>query len=216
MAFRVSKTHKIDEGTSFRVYDNGGKTTDRYTVILVGSDWKDQARRGFLPMLGLSEGGRAFSQFGEAQEGPHLGKPIAFSSLDHLTQRHILERLTDWVGFGGYLQGVRLPTQSKIQGRSEDQTPNDMSQGRTPNRLSYGTLPTRAQFFRAFEREAPNGYNITHGSPARGRMRPPEGRYSAQELWAEVQRLQRGSSRGNEEAGDWASSILGTLGFEWV
>lgn len=44
-------------------------------------------------MLGLSEGGRSFSQHTEGQEGPHLGRGIAFQSLEEQTQRHIIARL---------------------------------------------------------------------------------------------------------------------------
>jgi hypothetical protein len=78
--------------TCWRVYDNGGKTLDRYTVCLEVSRWEGHA--AFYTCLGLSEGGRAFSQFSEAQEGRHLGKRVKLDSLDAATRQHIVNRLS--------------------------------------------------------------------------------------------------------------------------
>jgi hypothetical protein len=44
-------------------------------------------------MLGLSKGGRYFSQFTEGKEGPHLGALISFDNLDEETKLHIIVRL---------------------------------------------------------------------------------------------------------------------------
>jgi len=86
-------THEIPNGPKVRVYDNGGKTLDRYTVVIDGKDWDDSASHGAKSMLGLSEGGVSFSQFTEGKEGKHLGKGVAFGSLSAETQRHIARRL---------------------------------------------------------------------------------------------------------------------------
>ena len=88
-------THRVDKDTSIRVYDNGGKTADRYVVIIDGKDWESTASPGFKPSISLSEGGRAVSQFGDAKEGKHLGKPVKFGDLDEDTKRHILKRLKE-------------------------------------------------------------------------------------------------------------------------
>lgn len=84
---------KRPESYQIRVYDNGGETLDRYTVVIDGEDWDSSSSPGMKAMLGLSEGGRSFSQHTEGQEGPHLGRGIAFQSLDEQTQRHIIARL---------------------------------------------------------------------------------------------------------------------------
>lgn len=75
-------------GVSFRVYDNGGETLDRFTVF----PWP-----GELTFLGLDRRGRGFSQWGElppgVEPGPHLGKRIPFDNLDPATRAHILARV---------------------------------------------------------------------------------------------------------------------------
>lgn len=85
----------------FYVFDNGGKTLDRYTVIDENGD-----------MLGLSETGAGFSEFcGNIYEilpkrlnsetmayvvskgqCAHLGKELRFSQLPKELQQHIIER----------------------------------------------------------------------------------------------------------------------------
>ncbi len=86
-------THKLENGPSVRIYDNGGETLDRYTAIIENPDWQTSAKPGYMPSLGLSEGGQAISQFGDAKEGEHLGKPIKWEDLDEATQKHIQSRL---------------------------------------------------------------------------------------------------------------------------
>jgi len=70
-----------------KVYDNGGQTFDRYTII-----FKDRP-----DALGLSENcdsSQGFSQFGDAVEGRHLGRQIAFADLPENVRLHIRERIT--------------------------------------------------------------------------------------------------------------------------
>jgi len=93
MATTSQYTHKIAPGTSVRVYDYGDSVSDRYTVIMVGKDWDASARRGYKMSLGMSEGGRAVSQWGEAQEGRHLGKRVKWEDLSADTRRHIESRV---------------------------------------------------------------------------------------------------------------------------
>lgn len=69
------------------IWDNGGKTIDRYTVILDGS-FGEMA-------LGLSKGGKEFSGWSEAIEGDNLGKKIKWNNLDRDTQDHIIMRLKE-------------------------------------------------------------------------------------------------------------------------
>jgi hypothetical protein len=77
------------------IYDNGGATLDRYTVV---TDQQDGLN--FLMMLGLSEGGDGFSQWsggsyaaGRGEKNQHLGKRVSFESLSAATQSHIARRV---------------------------------------------------------------------------------------------------------------------------
>jgi len=69
-----------------KVYDNGGQTFDRFTVI-----FEDQSEA-----LGLSENcdsPQGFSQFGVAVGGRHLGVEISFRELPENVKRHINQRI---------------------------------------------------------------------------------------------------------------------------
>lgn len=70
------------------IYDNGGKTLDRYTVVT-----DEPEHSGFVAMLGLSEGGNGFSQWTAGQAGKHLGKKVKLEDLSEDTQKHIRGRL---------------------------------------------------------------------------------------------------------------------------
>lgn len=77
----------------YKIYDNGGKTIDRYQVLT--EPW--YAGKSCVS-LGLSddpESPQGFSQWGSAYDGKHLGKRIAFESLPENVQNHILGRLSD-------------------------------------------------------------------------------------------------------------------------
>lgn len=84
------------------IYDNGGKTVDRYTVV---TDQETTSKAGLdgytgYNSLGLDDsGGDVFSQWGEARlfrkayENYHLGRPVTFESLNSKTQEHIAKRV---------------------------------------------------------------------------------------------------------------------------
>jgi len=92
---KAEHTHKLPGGTKVRVYDNGGDSLDRYTVVMDDKDWDTSVNPGMKAMLGLSEGGRGVSQFSEGKEGPHLGKAIKFDDLDADTKKHITRRIEE-------------------------------------------------------------------------------------------------------------------------
>ena len=76
------------------VYDNGGQTVDRYTVILSEGD----AIPPRVPCLGLSDNPdspQGFSQYGECLEGEHLGKKISFEDLPENVQEYVKRRLEE-------------------------------------------------------------------------------------------------------------------------
>lgn len=72
------------------IYDNGGKTLDRYTVIT------DQLHNQDLEQyeaLALNTGGDGFSQWTIATPGRRLGALVKFEDLDEATQAHIARRI---------------------------------------------------------------------------------------------------------------------------
>jgi len=74
------------------VWDNGGKTVDRYTIILDPKQGWDEG-----DSLGVDdEGGKSFSQFDSGtKEGSNLGKKIKWDKLPEITQKHIVKRLKE-------------------------------------------------------------------------------------------------------------------------
>lgn len=74
----------------FKIYDNGGETFDRFTILV------EALSNGNYEALGLSsdpDWTLGFSQFGEAVDGEHLGREIVFDQLPANVQRHVLTRL---------------------------------------------------------------------------------------------------------------------------
>lgn len=93
------------------IYDNLGKTLDRYTVFTdqvdkhpSGDDYRDQ-----FVYLGMSEGGDGFSQWGFVDRAnfatllkktnqdfravTHIGRLVPFEKLSAATQSHIARRV---------------------------------------------------------------------------------------------------------------------------
>lgn len=73
------------------IYDNGGKSLDRYTVV-TDAAWSPS----LIAALGLStdpEAFNGFSQWTGAHDGPHLGQRIQFETLPARLQRHIAARV---------------------------------------------------------------------------------------------------------------------------
>lgn len=64
-----------------RIYDNDGKTFDRYTVIYMDSP---ENRSGIFAAVGMSANPfhpQGFGQHTSAMPGPHLGRRIHFDEL---------------------------------------------------------------------------------------------------------------------------------------
>lgn len=71
------------------IWDNRGKTIDRYTIVF------EDRERGFNICLGLSvdpDYPLGFSQFGTCIEGSHLGIRITWEDLPSTIKKHIIER----------------------------------------------------------------------------------------------------------------------------
>ena len=74
------------------IYDNGGKTLDRITVIF--DKEKRQTKDGILyNCVVASETGSGFYQHSEAMKGKHLGKKIDFIKLSLPLQNKLLIEL---------------------------------------------------------------------------------------------------------------------------
>jgi len=72
------------------IYDNGGKTFDRITVVYLEDKFRSRATGNITySYLGASETGVGFFQHGECEIGRHLGKKIKFSDMDSNLQRLI-------------------------------------------------------------------------------------------------------------------------------
>lgn len=79
-----------------RIYDNGGKTVDRYTLVVPSID-----EPGKLDMYGFNEAPyypQGFGQFsgtyGQMGSYSHLGKLVHLSDLPDQAQRFVKETLT--------------------------------------------------------------------------------------------------------------------------
>ena len=80
----------MEYGTVLRVYDNGGKTVDRYTVL--PPRWAHEYREpnGLWQGIAASEAPfhpQGFGQTCSAAAGKHLGKRIAWRELPSDVQR---------------------------------------------------------------------------------------------------------------------------------
>lgn len=77
---------KLNKMKILKIYDNGGKTWDRYTVL---------TNHGALGLSENPNSSQGFSQWGEAIDGNHLGKRINLVDLPGNVQKHILSRVFD-------------------------------------------------------------------------------------------------------------------------
>lgn len=73
----------------FDVWDNGGESLDRFTVVARAQE-KD--RRGFFECLTLCDTGAGVNMFADCQKGSHLGKKRRFDTLPESLQNIIINR----------------------------------------------------------------------------------------------------------------------------
>lgn len=86
--YDVIASHKVV------IYDRGDKVVDRFTIFPYAFTRDTTQRRVYL---GCSEGGIAFSQWGELTQprGSYLGKRVTLDELSPATRNHIRSRLED-------------------------------------------------------------------------------------------------------------------------
>lgn len=87
--------------------------------------------------------------------------------------------------------------------------------------MTYGEVPHFSEFQRAFDKVIPDGgyYRMelnSSDSKAAEFTIIGTGCFNAEELWIGAKQLVEKFNLGCEDAGSLASSILSTLGFEWV
>lgn len=70
------------------IYDNGGQSLDRYTVVT-----DQQHSTSFVMALGVGADPADFSQWTGAVKGAHLGTLIPFEQLSSKLQEHIALRV---------------------------------------------------------------------------------------------------------------------------
>ena len=94
---RVEKFMPNGVPKNIRIYDNGGETVDRYTVVFTGNF---KGRDGRCYYLGMSESPfhpQGFGQHGESDtvidypKYSHLGKKIKFQDLPTDCQKAVIE-----------------------------------------------------------------------------------------------------------------------------
>jgi len=86
-----------------RVYDDGGKTGDRYTVVYMNrkdygysKDYKSPYGKLLYPCLGMSASPfhpQGIGQHSDCVLGPHLGTRIPFASLPEDCQKAVKQDL---------------------------------------------------------------------------------------------------------------------------
>jgi len=87
---------------TLQIYDNEGKTFDRYTVVDVRDAIEVTERFGgtkqYYQCLGLSSNPsdpQGYSMWGGCILGKHLGKRIEFAELPENIQQHIIQRFKE-------------------------------------------------------------------------------------------------------------------------
>lgn len=73
------------------IYDNGGKTLDRYTIVTT-----DRFRKGgrwYYSCISASENGLGVFMWGECVVGRHLGKKVELTDLSEELQNRIINAL---------------------------------------------------------------------------------------------------------------------------
>lgn len=91
MEIEIELLKKINK--SIRIYDNGGKTFDRFTAVWINRPYSTNKGDKLRECLGMSE--RPFSplgfcMYGGAMLGRHLGKKITFEQLPDDCQKAII------------------------------------------------------------------------------------------------------------------------------
>lgn len=86
---------------NIRIYDNGGKTIDRYTVVFMDEPEHQPDTFACLAMNERPFHPQGFGQHSTAMPGRHLGKRIAFEQLPEDCQKLVRRDLEDGKAVNG-------------------------------------------------------------------------------------------------------------------
>lgn len=75
------------------IYDNGGETMDRYTIVFNTYHDHRKTLRECLALSSNPSDPQGFSQWSSCQIGKHLGKKLKFEQLPELIQKHVQARI---------------------------------------------------------------------------------------------------------------------------
>ena len=90
---RVTEAVQKVLGSRIKVYDNGGKSLDRITIVFL--DFELENNR-FYQAIAADESGHGFYSHTSVQLGRHLGKEIPFSSLSPFIQKEVTEEIKEY------------------------------------------------------------------------------------------------------------------------
>jgi len=120
--------------SGIRIYDNGGKSADRYTLVVPSID-----EPGKLDMYGFNEDpyyplgfGQYAGSYHRMGSYSHLGKLIQFEDLPDQAQRYVRETLTTPLP-----EGYGLPLPKKWPGKSKSG-----KKSKSKSKSSRGTSPS--------------------------------------------------------------------------
>lgn len=88
-----------DYGARVRIWDNGGETCDRYTILPPARAGRGQKHRGEWACIAASERPyhpQGFGQHVTAMPGSHLGKRIHWNDLPPDVQRFVRQEWPEW------------------------------------------------------------------------------------------------------------------------
>lgn len=76
---------------NLQIWDNGGKTLDRYTVFKAYERGRiDYHGNKIFQGIGASENGLGFWQHVECIKGKHLGKRVKFNEISEILQNKLI------------------------------------------------------------------------------------------------------------------------------
>ena len=117
-----------------RIYDNGGKTIDRYTLVVPSVNTP-----GMLDMYGFNEApyhpqgfGQYAGEYRQMGSYSHLGKLVSLESLPEQARKFVKETLTAPLpdGYGIPLSkvrgGAKKPTAKHKSGKQSSSTPTSI------------------------------------------------------------------------------------------
>ena len=115
-----------------RIYDNGGKTVDRYTLVVPSVNEPNMLDMyGFNDVPYYPQGfGQFAGSYGQMGSYSHLGKLISFDDLPDQAQRFVRETLTTPLPEG---YGVPLP--KKWPGKSKTKSKTTKRKSKSPSGL---------------------------------------------------------------------------------